>query len=138
MFNFTALNLVLPIRIDTWNSFNARKQISQYDATFVWWDWAFATLLEAAVPVLKVNDTAQVVQALTGGLANSICSTAMTYCNGTNAQYGSTQECEEYLTKEIRFGAPYELGTSCFCTRNPLEVLRTAGILKDFVAALEH
>ncbi|CAF9912586.1 MAG: hypothetical protein HETSPECPRED_000980 [Heterodermia speciosa] len=111
MFNFTALNLVLPIRIDTWNSFNAQKQISQYDATFVWWDWAFATLLEAAVPVLGVNSTAQVVQALTGALAKSICSTATTYCKGTDAQYGSTQECEGYLTKEIRFGAPYELGT---------------------------
>ena len=119
MFNFTALRWVLPIRIDTWNTFNEQKQIIQYDATFVWWDWAFAMLLEQAAPVLKVNSTAQVIQALTGTLASSICSTATTYCNGTNAQYASTQECEEYLTKEIRFGAPYELGTSYFPTLHP-------------------
>ena len=119
MFNFTALGITLPIRIDTWNSFNAQKQISQYDATFVWWDWAFATLLEVAAPVLKVNNTAQAIQALTGGLANSICSTAMTYCNGTNVQYSSTQECLKFLTTETRFGAPYELGTSYFPPLHP-------------------
>ena len=111
-FNFTAINTILPVRIDTWNSFNAQKQISQYDATFVWWDWAFATLLEKAAPVLGANSTAQALQKLTGALASSICNTAMTHCNGENAQYSSPQECVQYLTKEVRFGAPYELGMS--------------------------
>lgn len=120
MFNFTALNLVLPVRIDTWNTFNSQKQISQYDATFVWWDWAFATLLKAAARVLGANSTTKAMQTLKDGLAKSICSTATMYCNGTNAQYKSAHECEQYLTKEIRFGSPYELGRSY----TPYEVLR--------------
>lgn len=112
MFNFTALNLVLPLRIDTWNTFNSDKQISQYDANFVWWDWAVSTLLEAAKPKLGANTTAGVIQKVTEGLAHSICSTAMTHCTGKDKQYNSTGECMAHLTKTTRFGAPYELGTS--------------------------
>lgn len=115
MFNFTALNLVLPIRIDTWNTFNSDKQISQYDATFVWWEWAVDTLLEAAKPKLGANTTASVVQKITLGLAQSICNTAMTHCTGKDKQYNSIGECMAYLTKKTRFGAPYELGTSYPC-----------------------
>ena len=43
-------------------------------------------------------------------LAESICTTAQTYCNGTNVQYNSTADCMTFLTSEIRFGEAYELG----------------------------
>lgn len=117
MFNFTGLNLLLPIRIDTWNTFNAQKEISQYDATFVWWDWAFDTLLEAAAPALGAKSKTQALQVLKGVLAKSICSTAMENCKGDDAQYDSLQECREYLTKTVRFGAPYELGRNTLACR---------------------
>ena len=112
MFKFPALNLVLPLRIDTWNTFNAKNEISQYDATFVWWDWAFASLLEAAAPVLRVKSKPEILKLLTGKLAQSICKTATDHCTGNNKQYESEQECQQYLTQKVRFGAPYELGKS--------------------------
>jgi len=112
MFNFTALNLVLPLRIDSWNTYNAAGEISQYDATFVWWDWAVTTVLQAAAPVLGANSTAVVQHKLQHALAESICGTAMQYCNGTNVQYPSGSQCFEYLTTKVRFGQPWELGTS--------------------------
>lgn len=112
MFNFPALKIILPLRIDTWNTFNAKKEISQYDATFVWWDWAFATLLEAAAPALGAKSQMETLQKLTGKLAQSICKTASDFCTGDNKQYESEQECQGYLTKQVRFGAPYELGKS--------------------------
>ena len=112
MFKFPALNIVLPLRIDTWNTFNAKKEISQYDATFVWWDWAFASLLEAAAPVLRVKSQPEILKLLTGKLAQSICKTATDHCAGDNKQYESEQECRQYLTQKVRFGAPYELGKS--------------------------
>ena len=117
MFNFTGLNLLLPLRIDTWNTFNAQKEISQYDATFVWWDWAFDTLLEAAAPRLGAKSKSQALQVLTGVLAKSICKTAMDNCKGEDAQYDSEKECMEYLTKKVRFGAPYELGRNTLSCR---------------------
>lgn len=112
MFNFTAVNLVLPLRIDSWNTYNAAGEISQYDATFVWWDWAVTTLLQAAAPLLGVNTTAAVQPKLQQALAKSICDTATQYCNGTNVQYLRASQCFDYLTTKVRFGQSWELGTS--------------------------
>ncbi len=112
MFNFTALNLVLPLRIDSWNTYNAAGEISQYDATFVWWDWAVTTVLQAAAPVLGTNSTATVQHKLQQALAESICGTATQYCNGTNLQYSNFSRCFNHLTTKVRFGQPWELGTS--------------------------
>ena len=110
MFNFTALNLILPLRIDSWNTYNSAGQISQYDASFIWWDWAVATLLQAAAPKLGANSTSAVEGILTQALAKSICQTSTRYCNGTNTQYANEDACFKYLTREVRFGQPYELG----------------------------
>lgn len=111
MFNFTAIGLVLPLRIDSWNTYNSAGEISQYDATFVWWDWAVTTLLQAAAPVFGANSTGGIEALLQKALAKSICGTATQYCNGTNAQYQSVEQCYKYLTETIRFGQPWELGT---------------------------
>ncbi len=119
MFNFTALNLILPLRIDSWNTYNAAGEISQYDATFVWWDWAVTTVLQAAAPVLGVNNTEAVEHKLHQALAKSICSTATQYCNGTNVQYWRASQCFDYLTTKVRFGQPWELGTTLWILLHP-------------------
>lgn len=110
-FNFTAVNLVIPVEIDAWNTYNDKGQISQYDATFKWWQWTVDYLLQAAGKKFGTNSTQATVDILTQALAKSICGTSQTYCNGTNVQYQSADECFAFLTKEVRFGAAYELGT---------------------------
>ena len=110
MFTFPALKgLSVPLEIDTWNSFNKRGQITQYDATFRWWDWAIDSLLDT---FSKANNFTlqQTVGAATNLLAQSICGTSTKYCNGTNQQYASNDECVKYLTQDVRFGKSYELG----------------------------
>lgn len=110
MFQFPAVNnLEVPITIDTWNTFNQQGQITQYDATFKWWDWAVDHMLDT-IAQAKNYTLPQTVGVATQGLANSICQTATTFCNGTNAQYSSMNDCMNFLTKQIRFGKPYELG----------------------------
>ena len=109
-FVFPALkNLAVPIEIQTWNTFNKYGQITQYDATFKWWEWAVDFLLETFAQANNYT-LPQTVQVATQALAGSICGTAQTYCNGTNVQYSSSQECLNFLTKEVRFGKSYELG----------------------------
>lgn len=112
MFNFTAINKIVPIQIDSWNTYNAQGQISQYDATFKWWQWTVDYVIGEAMPKLNASTPTAAVEKLTAGLAKSICTTAQTYCNGTNQQYKSAGECYDYLTKKVRFGQSYELGTS--------------------------
>ncbi|KAL8635824.1 MAG: hypothetical protein Q9228_006722 [Teloschistes exilis] len=116
-FNFTALNLVIPVEIGTWNTYNAQGQITQYDASFKYWQWAFDYLLQAAAKKFATNSTQATVGLLTQALGNSICGTAQTYCNGTNVQYQSKEECMGFLTKQVRFGEAYELGRNTLLCR---------------------
>lgn len=109
-FSFPILNnLIVPIEIETWNVFDSNHQISQYDATFKWWQWTFNYLIQTAAAAQNMNLT-QIEAYATDKLATSICSTAQTFCNGTNTQYNSTASCYNYLTTQIRFGEAYELG----------------------------
>ena len=112
-FVFPALkNLTVPIQIDTWNTFNKKGQITQYDATFKWWDWAVDYLLGTFATANHLTLT-QTVDVATNALAESICGTATKFCNGTNTQYSSMQDCMQFLTKGVRFGKAYELGEFC-------------------------
>ena len=93
-----------------------------YDATFTgWWQWTVDTLLQAAAQELSVVEhknasEADAVSYVQSKLATSICSTAQKYCVGySNKQYESETQCYDYLTKETRFGAAYELGMSYSC-----------------------
>jgi len=38
-FNFTSLNLMVPVEIDSWNTYNAAGEITQFDVTFRYWQW---------------------------------------------------------------------------------------------------
>ena len=71
------------------------------------------TLLQAAAPSLGAKSTAVVEQKLQKALAKNICSTAMQYCQGTNVQYKSADQCFKKLATEVRFGQPWEMGESC-------------------------
>lgn len=131
-FNFTFPLLgpnPVPIVIDTWNVFNNKGEISMYDATFKWWQWTVDYLLETAGNALGVSDTEKVVAFVREKLAGSICDTAMTYCNGTNAQYDSKESCNKFLGEEIRFGEAYELGKSPLLNQSS----REEDLLRDVV-----
>lgn len=125
-FNFTfpiLPALTLPIQIETWNTFNAAGQITQYDATFKWWQWTVDYLLQTAASANNMT-LPQITAYATQKLAGSICATAMTYCNttaGVPAEdlYTSEGECETFLTTEVRFGEAYELGMSALSLFSP-------------------
>ncbi|KAL8668880.1 MAG: hypothetical protein Q9168_006512, partial [Polycauliona sp. 1 TL-2023] len=99
-FNFTALNLVLPIDVDAWNTYNSKGEITQYDATFKYWQWIVDDLIVAAGKKFGTNTTEATVGVLTQAIAKSVCATAMRSCNGTNAQYQSPEECFSFLTEQ--------------------------------------
>ncbi len=109
-FNFTALNLVIPVDIDAWNTYNSKGEITQYDATFKYWQWTVDYLISAAGKKFGTRSPEATVRTLSQQIAESICGTAMKSCNGTNAQYTSLEECHNFLTKRVRFGKAYELG----------------------------
>lgn len=109
-FNFTALNLVLPVDIDAWNTYNSKGEITQYDATFKYWQWVVDYLIGAAGKKFGTKSLEATVGVLTQTIAKSICGTATKSCNGTNTQYASPAECLNFLTKQVRFGKAYELG----------------------------
>jgi len=40
-FNFTSLNLIVPVEIDSWNTWNAAGEMTQFDVNFKYWEWMF-------------------------------------------------------------------------------------------------
>ncbi|KAI4153795.1 MAG: hypothetical protein LQ341_000489 [Variospora aurantia] len=117
-FKFSALNLLLPLEILGWNTYNARGEISQYDATFKNWQWAVDRLLLAAGHQYgTANSTQSTIRALQQAIARSICGTSQKYCKGKDAQYRSERECLGFLTREVRFGEAYELGKNTLLCR---------------------
>ncbi|CAO1598941.1 hypothetical protein XANCAGTX0491_002689 [Xanthoria calcicola] len=116
-FNFTALNLVLPVDIDAWNTYNSKGEITQYDATFKYWQWIVDYLIGAAAKKFGTKSPEATVGVLTQTIAKSICGTAVKSCNGTNTQYASPTECFNFLTKQVRFGKAYELGKNTLLCR---------------------
>ena len=99
----------VPVVIDTWNVFNAKGEISMYDASFKWWQWTVDYLLGEAGKGLN-KSSEETVAFAQHSLADSICGTATKYCTGTDVQYDNKEDCMNFLTKEIRFGEAYELG----------------------------
>ncbi|TVY83101.1 hypothetical protein LSUE1_G005917, partial [Lachnellula suecica] len=117
IFNFTSLGLVLPVIIESWNTWNAKGEITQYNASFKYWQWMVDTVIGASMPLLNATTPAEAVQILTSKVAASICNTAQTFCNGENTQYDSMASCYQYLTQETRFGASYEVGRDTLLCR---------------------
>ena len=75
------------------------------------------TLLTVAAANLGANSTADAQQKITYPLAESICAIEAQYCNGTLSQYNSSMACMDFLTTQVRFGKPYELGRNTLLCR---------------------
>ncbi|KAJ4299836.1 hypothetical protein N0V90_005082 [Kalmusia sp. IMI 367209] len=111
-------NISLPVTIDTWFTYNAAKEISQYDATFRWFSNLVQELLHSVNPdLVKAQATAKDL------LATSVCKTHSQYCTGANAHYDSSDDCYKFLTEEIRFGQTFELGMNTLLCRNVHEIM---------------
>ena len=48
MFNITSLNLIVPIEIETWTTWNSQGQLTQYDGIFKYWQWLQDFLIQTA------------------------------------------------------------------------------------------
>ncbi|KAF6219666.1 hypothetical protein HO133_004135 [Letharia lupina] len=123
-FFFQAINMTVPIVIQTWNVYNPAGEISMYDASFTgWWQWLFDFLLGTATQQLSAVEgknvtLADTVSYIQNKLAISICSTAQQYCVGPALQqYQNTTQCYTYLTQQTRFGEAYELGRNTLLCR---------------------
>ena len=47
MFNITSLGVVIPVQVWTWIAWNELGEISEYDVSFRYWEWAIDYLLAA-------------------------------------------------------------------------------------------
>ncbi|KAI4159475.1 MAG: hypothetical protein LQ342_006554 [Letrouitia transgressa] len=56
-------------KIDSWNTYNDQKQISQYDATFRYWQWTVDFLFQRAAAKFHTNSTQATVSVLQSLLA---------------------------------------------------------------------
>ena len=116
-FNITALDVISPVQIDMWITFDKEKAIKQYDATFRYLAWQFDWLFGLGMVKYNVTDKLEFQNLIAHKLADSICETAMTSCKGGNKQFDSKAECVKFLTEEIRFGQAHELGMNTLMCR---------------------
>ena len=118
MFNFTSLNLLIPVELGLWNTYNSERQITAYSATFKYWQWAVDTLIGKVQKLLGVDTPDKAIAFLSGAIAQGVCSTHSDHCKGPNKQYQSADECMDFLTKQIRFGQAYEMGRNTLLCRS--------------------
>jgi len=116
-FTFPAINQTVPIEIDTWNMFDKDGLITQYDATFRWFQYLFDTLIATAMPIYNQSTPTAMLAFFSGAIAGGICNTHQSYCNGTNQQYDNYDDCYTFITQKIRFGSAYELGMNTLVCR---------------------
>ena len=109
-FNISSLNVISPVEVDFWATFNDDDQISQvsasavahfevtltistsqYDATFRYLQWQFDWLYEVGRARLGLGSVDQVKDLVHQKLAESICTTAMDNCKGEHQQYESLE-----------------------------------------------
>ncbi|KAF2465320.1 uncharacterized protein BDR25DRAFT_337065 [Lindgomyces ingoldianus] len=112
-------NISLPVTIDTWITWNEAEEITQYDVTFRWFAYLLQTLLLGLAP----GNSTLAMERATMALASSVCNAHTSYCNGTNAQYESRDDCMQFLTQEIRFGQAFELGMNTLGCRSIHEIM---------------
>ena len=118
MFNSTLLDTQVPVTIDTFITWNEKREIVQYDATFRWFGFLLDSLIDAAVKKFGVSNRAEAVAALARKLGDGICQIHDKYCTGDNQQYKDADECLNFLTKTVRFGQDYELGRNTLLCRS--------------------
>ncbi|PBK75174.1 hypothetical protein ARMSODRAFT_509260 [Armillaria solidipes] len=125
-FSFPTVDLTLPLQIDAVVRFDdTNMTITSYDATFRRW----SQFWDYFIPLLVPKVTEELMAANTTGVdygnstdiivhraAADICTEAQTYCLGENRQYESYEQCVQFLTKEVPFGASWSGGENTgFC-----------------------
>ncbi|KAL5422076.1 hypothetical protein PMIN04_004984 [Paraphaeosphaeria minitans] len=113
-FTFPAFgNVTFPIVISTWMTYNKAKEITQYDVIFKW----FGNILQLLLSTIDKDPfKAQAKGAI--ALSKSICASHTKFCLGKDIQYESEEECIRFMTEDIRFGQPFELGMNTLLCRN--------------------
>ena len=114
LFNTSLIANVIPVEIDLWMLFNERGEIEQYDITFRWFAWLFQSILDSMHQDNSTNGGVNLPLLM----AQQICQTALDHCTGSQTQYSSCDECQNFLTNDIRFGVSYELGGNTLLCRN--------------------
>jgi hypothetical protein len=116
-FNATTFGVLVPVTIDTWIEFNADGKITQYDATFRWFEYLLDFLVEGVATKINATSPDQAVAYVSDILAKTICATHDKYCTGSDQQYSDNNACYDFLTKSICFGKSYELGRNTLLCR---------------------
>ncbi|RAK95706.1 uncharacterized protein BO80DRAFT_249267 [Aspergillus ibericus CBS 121593] len=116
-FNISTFDLVIPGVITAWFQFNSAGQVTQYDAVFRWLDLLFNQILQAAGRQFHTSDPVGIQSRVADLFARTICQTHERHCLGANRQYPSEDACLEFLTQQIRFGQPYEMGRNTLLCR---------------------
>jgi hypothetical protein len=55
MFNFTSLGLIVPIEVDSWNTWNEAGQVTQYDGSFRYWQWTVDYIIASRYSLNSVS-----------------------------------------------------------------------------------
>ncbi len=55
MFNFTSLGLIIPIEINSWNTWNEAGQVTQYDRSFKYWQWAVDYIIASRYSLYSIS-----------------------------------------------------------------------------------
>ncbi|THX27189.1 hypothetical protein D6D12_05675 [Aureobasidium pullulans] len=100
----------IPQELDFWVTYNDKGEISQYDGNFRYLQWQLTSTIASIAKAQNLSSSTSLLPILHAKLANSICETATTFCNGTNLQYANQQACENHLYNETRFGDGWEWG----------------------------
>lgn len=116
-FNATTFGVLVPVTIDTWIEFDSQGKITQYDATFRWFEYLLDYLLESTAAKINATSSDEAVGYISDILAKTICATHEESCTGENKQYNNSSDCYDYLTQKIRFGKSYELGRNTLLCR---------------------
>ncbi|ODV85784.1 hypothetical protein CANARDRAFT_22576 [[Candida] arabinofermentans NRRL YB-2248] len=127
-FTFPQLNnFTIPIQVDLWAKLiieDGLVKMNEYDAIFRNFAWAYdevlsvsgAALVSLAANTTYANYTGDELIKLNA--VKSICDVATQYCNGTNLQYDSYEDCVTYLSTEVRLGEGWEGGMDTIFCRN--------------------
>jgi hypothetical protein len=116
-FNATTFGILIPVTIDTWIEIGSDGKITQYDATFRWFEYLLDFLVEGVATKINATSPDQAVAYVSDLLAKTICTTHEQYCTGSDRQYTDSEACYNFLTASIRFGKSYELGRNTLLCR---------------------
>ncbi|CCH43002.1 putative secreted protein [Wickerhamomyces ciferrii] len=110
----------IPFSINIWIKLNEKKEIAQYDLSFLRWERLYEMIKLGGYRQISGNDSATTIpeegeKQLQHLLVESICGVHEKYCQKDYPQYDSKDACVEYLTN-TRFGLSWEGGRdTIFC-----------------------